>query len=56
MGLKAFFLTTAEIAVVLIGFVTVFLSFVMSGKSTNQADRMRNRALQGTHAIQRMGL
>ncbi len=56
MELEAFFPTTAGIAVVLIGFVTVFLTFVMSGKSTNKADRMHSRALRCTHTIQRRGL
>ncbi len=45
MQLESFFLTTAEISVVLIGFVTVFLTFVMSGKQTSKADRMHSRAL-----------
>ncbi|NVE94113.1 hypothetical protein [Altererythrobacter lutimaris] len=45
MALEAFFRTTAEISVVLIGFVTIFLTFVMSGKETSKADRMHSRAL-----------
>lgn len=32
MELESFFLTTAEIAVVLIGFVTIFLTWVMGGR------------------------
>lgn len=45
MELEAFFLTTAEISVVLIGFVTIFLTFVMSGREIGKADRMHSRAL-----------
>lgn len=45
MQLEAFFLTTAEISVVLIGFVTIFLTFVMSGREIGEADRMHSRAL-----------
>jgi len=37
MELEAFFLTTAEISVVLIGFVTIFLTFVMSGRNLRPA-------------------
>ena len=45
MQLESFFLTTAEIAVVLIGFVTVFLTFVMGGREVGMADRMHSRSL-----------
>lgn len=45
MELESFFLTTAEIAVVLIGFVTIFLTYVMSGREIGKADRMHSRAL-----------
>ena len=45
MELEAFFLTAAEISVVLIGFVTIFLTFVMSGREIGKADRMHSRAL-----------
>ena len=45
MELEAFFLTTAEISVVLIGFVTIFLTYVMSGRAIGKADRMHSRAL-----------
>lgn len=45
MQLESFFLSTAEIAVVLIGFVTIFLTWVMSGRTTSMADRMHSRTL-----------
>ncbi len=45
MELEAFFLTTAEISVVLIGFVTVFLTFLIGGNDVGKADRMHSRAL-----------
>ena len=45
MDLEAFFLTTAEISVVLIGFVTVFLTVVMGGREAGKPDRMHSRAL-----------
>ncbi len=45
MKLESFFLTTAEISVVLIGFVTVFLTFVVGGRDVGKADRMHSRSL-----------
>lgn len=45
MELEPFFLTTAEISVVLIGFVTVFLTFLIGGSDVGKADRMHSRAL-----------
>ncbi|MEL6874184.1 MAG: hypothetical protein AAGM33_01790 [Pseudomonadota bacterium] len=45
MELEPFFLTTAEISVVLIGFVTVFLTFLIGGNDVGKADRMHSRAL-----------
>ena len=45
MKLEQFFLTTAEISVVLIGFVTVFLTFVVGGRDVGKADRMHSRSL-----------
>lgn len=45
MQLEGFFLATVNISVVLIGFVTVFLTFVMNGRETNRPDRMHSRSL-----------
>ena len=45
MELEAFILTTAEISVVLIGFVTIVLTFVMKGREIGKADRRHSRAV-----------
>lgn len=45
MQLEGFFLATANISAVLIGFVTAFLTFVMTGRTTDKPDRMHSRSL-----------
>ena len=42
---QAVLLTTVEVAAVFIGFIVVFLTFVMGGQDRGKADRMHARAL-----------